>query len=358
MGQAHRASVSTEAQSSLLIHDWDSIDPLMSNANPAQPLVSCLMVSRGNLFPAKIAVTCFLEQTYPNRELVIVSAQPNSPLEQHVAGLNNPAIRFVQSPPVALGELRNRSVEAANGRLLCTWDDDDLYAPNRIERQLAACKSGVAAAFISRLLIWWPARRIVAISADRPWENSMMVRREALPEYPSIPRHEDAAVVNSIKSRHKIATLDEPDLYCYVVNEQNTCDPSHFEKLIDSADWVYPDYDAELARLTAKYPIRFYADTLVATSRSPDGEVSHLPRRPPLIRFAGKKFGKQDIHVDGIHFTDCVFEGSRFLYSGGAFPVFENCRMEVSDIRFLGSAGNTVNWLRQLKRLGFNPNLG
>ena len=41
---------------------------------PERPLISCLMVSRGDVFPAQLAIHCYRKQTYPNRELVIVSA--------------------------------------------------------------------------------------------------------------------------------------------------------------------------------------------------------------------------------------------------------------------------------------------
>ena len=49
------------------------------------PLISCLMVSRGTLFPAQHAIQCFRLQTYPNRELVIVCDAPDSELQAHCA---------------------------------------------------------------------------------------------------------------------------------------------------------------------------------------------------------------------------------------------------------------------------------
>ena len=41
-------------------------------------------------------------------------------------------------PGLSLGELRNRSVELAQGHLVCQWDDDDRSHPMRLSVQVAA----------------------------------------------------------------------------------------------------------------------------------------------------------------------------------------------------------------------------
>lgn len=313
------------------------------------------MVSRGNLFPAQMAISCYRRQTYSNRELVIVSANPNSMLPDYLLALNDPSIRYIQVPPMPLGGLRNASVAAAQGEFLSTWDDDDLYGRERVERQVQAClQSNAAAHFLNRVLLWWPDRRLLGISAQRPWENTMMVRREALPPYPSLPLREDTYVVQELQSRFQITTSDDPELYCYVVHSSNTCDDAHFEHLFEQAEWVHPDYDEELVRLTGKYPIRSYADQMIAASFSDGGEVLSQIGRPPLIPCCDAHFGQDDLQVDGFAFQNCTFEGTRFLYLGGAFPLFENCNLVNTNIRFLGSASNTVNWIRYLKNLGMD----
>ena len=112
------------------------------------PLVSCLMVSRGRLFPGRHAVECFLRQTHANRELVIVIDDPGCDLRAHVLALADPRLRLVEIPSGqrTLGELRNIAVANARGEYVCQWDDDDLYAPQRIEVQLATLVATGAAA--------------------------------------------------------------------------------------------------------------------------------------------------------------------------------------------------------------------
>jgi glycosyltransferase involved in cell wall biosynthesis len=70
------------------------------------------------------AISCFLEQDYPNRELIILNNHP-VPL---VCDL--PQVTVYNEPGYAsLGDCRNRLLELANGKLVRTWDDDDLYMP-------------------------------------------------------------------------------------------------------------------------------------------------------------------------------------------------------------------------------------
>jgi glycosyltransferase involved in cell wall biosynthesis len=111
----------------------------------ATPLVSCLMVSRGDAFPARFAIDCYRTQTYPNRELVIVCDRPNSELSSLVSALGDPSIKYTETPRMVLGDLRNASVAAASGAVLCQWDDDDLFHPHRLSCQVKALFNSGAA---------------------------------------------------------------------------------------------------------------------------------------------------------------------------------------------------------------------
>jgi glycosyltransferase involved in cell wall biosynthesis len=229
------------------------------------PLISCLMVTRGGLFPAQLAIHCYQRQSYVDRELVIICDQPGSPLAAHVAELGDPSIRYVETAPATLGELRNTSVAHARGDLLCQWDDDDLYHPQRLELQAAALETtGTEASFLARWCIWWPARRRLAISSTRIWEGSMLVKRGALPIYPALRLGEDRQIVAMMRERHRLALIDQPLAYCYIVHGRNSCGEAHFETLFANASHVGGDdsYEADLARLQATMPTGAYARAL------------------------------------------------------------------------------------------------
>lgn len=70
------------------------------------------------------ALTCFLWQTYHDRELVILN---NHPVPLH---FDHPLVRIYNEPKYpTLGHCRQRLLELAGGNLIRTWDDDDLYLP-------------------------------------------------------------------------------------------------------------------------------------------------------------------------------------------------------------------------------------
>ena len=316
------------------------------------PLISCLMVSRGDVFPAQLAIECYRRQTYQNRELVIVCAKKDSAVSTLVAILNDPTIRYIECSPRSLGDLRNLSVKEARGSLLCTWDDDDLHHPRRLELQALDLSREPSAVFLSRLIIWWPERKLIGVTRQRPWENSMLARREAIPKYPSLQIGEDSHLCSMIERRHQTVLSEHAELYCYVVHANNTCSVAHFESLFESAEWVYPDYESKLADLSANFPLKWYSDELRAqaaggdgTSRDDDGVSRSL--------YSRRKFGSEEVTIDGRHFRDCVFDGTVLAYQGGSLPLFEDCNLGTATVKFTGSASNTLTFIRLLRTSGF-----
>lgn len=247
----------------------DETGPMVLTAAPdfavSGPLVSCLMVSRGRIVPAGLAIACWQRQRYPNRELVIVSAATDGALAAHVAGLAGRAIRYVAAAPAPLGVLRNIAVAHAAGEIVCTWDDDDLSAPDRLDLMVATMGASKAmACFLERITLWEPGGRL-AVAAARPWEPTMLVRREALPIYPAIDRGEDTAAGRMIARNHPIALLDAPDTYVYVSHGGNACAPPHFDRLFATADLVAIDERAtRLRELGRTMPLATYAAELSA----------------------------------------------------------------------------------------------
>lgn len=238
----------------------------------APPLISCLMVTRGDLVPAQFAIDSFRRQTWPNRELVIVCGVPGSEVPDYLATLGDPTIRYVHTAPAVLGALRNVSVEAARGTLLSQWDDDDLCHPQRLEFQYGQLRTGDAAAhFLSRLLMWWPEQRRLAISSRRMWEGSMLCRRLALGSYPPLGRREDTQVVRELRqSGCRITYTDQPLAYCYVMHGGNTSGHRHLTKLFTKATETFgaDAYAEKLEQLATVFPLRAYREALARVGRA------------------------------------------------------------------------------------------
>jgi UDP:flavonoid glycosyltransferase YjiC (YdhE family) len=200
----------------------------------AAPLVSCLMVTRDRPALAWRAVECFLRQTWPRRELVIVDDGADPAIEGLVAALPADAgVVLVRLPDEgrSLGALRNVAVERASGELVAQWDDDDLYDPQRLELQVGALTAFSAdACLLERERLWWPGGTRMATSCRRLWEGSMVARKGALIPYPDLRRGEDSPVVERLVADGRVVRLDRPDLYTYLFHGENTFGQGHWEE--------------------------------------------------------------------------------------------------------------------------------
>ncbi len=229
------------------------------------PLISCLMVTRGALFPARFAIAGFLAQSHAARELVIVSDTPSPALVAHIAALGDTRIRLIRTDFAPLGSLRNVAVAAARGDIVAQWDDDDLYAPNRLSVQLAALRQGGdAAILLERWMMWWPDRYRLALSGRRGWEGTLLGWKDRLLPYPDLVRGEDSAMIDAMLAAGvPIGLIDRPDLYCYVVHGGNSWDGQHFRRLFHAASqrFEYAAYDAALAA-QPQFPFSDYCTAL------------------------------------------------------------------------------------------------
>lgn len=264
--------------------DWPCLreaDPPDPDGDPADaeassgalPLVSCLMVSRGRVAMALVAVECFLRQTYPERELVLVDDDPDDGLERALAGLDCSRIRHVRLPDqgLPLGALRNISLEQARGDYVCQWDDDDLHDPARLEMQLRALRqSDGQACVLVRWLAWWPRQQRLALSNTRHWEGSLLCERSLMPRYPELRRGEDTAVMQRLLESVRVVRLDLPRLYVYVAHGANTFAADHFEAQWHAAALRWPPeaHPRLLSALSHRLPIRRYLEALAQQERS------------------------------------------------------------------------------------------
>jgi glycosyltransferase involved in cell wall biosynthesis len=263
----------------------------------ARPLVSCLMVSRGKSFPSQLAVACFQHQTYENRELIIVVDDSICDLIPYIASLKDDRIRLVEVPDGGrtLGELRNISIASARGEYVCQWDDDDLYAPERIQTQLAALLSARAAACVlRRWTLWWPNEDRLAISGARLWEGSILALRRAMPPYPALRRGEDTKMMKSLLQRERVLSLEAPNLYIYIHHGGNTLDEEHFFRIYNFSRrrWVNAAYWEKLNGLSETLPVQAYLEALPGAGRP---EQQAATRAFPLVSIIVRSMGRPEL---------------------------------------------------------------
>lgn len=206
------------------------------------------MLSKDRLALAARAMRCYRDQTYSALELVVVSQGGEAyvhALVRHCAehGVRN--VRFVAADPhLTIGALRNLSLDAARGEIVCQWDDDDCHHPARVSEQYARLTSrGAGACYLSghlhlmgRRVFWddWtrnePREREYRVL---PGTVMMVDNAQRYPELgPVADCGEDLSMCAQLYETVPVATVHEMAwLYLYVFHGSNTMSERHHERL-------------------------------------------------------------------------------------------------------------------------------
>jgi glycosyltransferase involved in cell wall biosynthesis len=241
------------------------VRPAIFHASKKNPLVSCAMVSRGNVEILRHSIGCFLRQTYNNLELVVILQDMTPSLRSYFDSIKNAGRRvriYTVPPALKLGDLRNMAIARARGSLICQWDDDDLHHPRYLDYMVGFMEANaVGAAFLTQWTIWWPSRRQFALSQYRFWEGSIVADRSLIPIYPSLEKREDTFVIAAMTRRRAIVAVQAPQLYVYTVTGENTWDERHMESMSQgegSARCVDEAYGPIFDRLDSLYGVADY----------------------------------------------------------------------------------------------------
>lgn len=225
---------------------------------PAQmPLITCVCVTKNRSNFLKKSIDCYLKQTYLNKKLVIVSQSDennNLIISNYLKDLNRSDISlFVAPDTLSLGAMRNVAVELATGQIICQWDDDDLYHPERLTTQykfLVADSRNVASLYSEFLkyfanfndLYWcdWSneseySHRFLCgsimfyKSLFHLWENFYPERG------PQSDREEDLCVLEKLINKGHIAQVPNGNHYIYLYHGVNhVYDLDHHKLTLDT----------------------------------------------------------------------------------------------------------------------------
>jgi glycosyltransferase involved in cell wall biosynthesis len=260
------------------------------------PKISCLTITLNRLVFLKEAIACFRDQTYSNRELIIVTngtERYQQAIQRYIGTLEDPNIRCIALPedPYTLGRLRNISVAEADGEIICQWDDDDLYHPERLQIQYDYMENTRSqACFMTdylqyfreeRELFWvnWTNRTQHARNHLLP--GTMLMYKDARFRYPetgpSSVRGEDDALIDQMYSLVNVAALSGAGyLYVYTYHGKNTFPKDHHARLaIQSASGLefiqghFKDLTQALGyyRLPMPYTVRTADETVFVYNR-------------------------------------------------------------------------------------------
>lgn len=99
------------------------------------PLVTCLCLTRNRREWLPKAIACYQQQTYANKELLIV-ADTQQDIEGLIPSGENIRALVLDKQGVVVGTKRNLGCEVARGEVIAIWDDDDHSESGRLRQQV------------------------------------------------------------------------------------------------------------------------------------------------------------------------------------------------------------------------------
>lgn len=241
----------------ICVYDPNRKSPKALSSAPAvskntQPTISCLTVTLNRLVLLKESIRYFCNQTYPNRELIIVTdgtPRYQNAINDYLRWLGRSDIRLVciNEEGKSLGALRNISLDAAQGEIACQWDDDDLNHPQRLERQFEHLNAAKTSAccftdqlqffFHDRSLYWSDWSTDDAQGLERLIPGTLMAYRDPRFRYPEATllasAGEDSVLLEQISKAETIAPLQDAGfLNIYSYHGKNVFSELHHRRIV------------------------------------------------------------------------------------------------------------------------------
>ena len=108
----------------------------------AAPTVSVILPTFNRAGTLRRAIDSVLDQSYTDRELIVVDDGSTDGTELVVAEeYASTGLRYIRMPHRGPSATRNAGIAAARGRLIAFQDDDDQWLPGRLERTVAALEA-------------------------------------------------------------------------------------------------------------------------------------------------------------------------------------------------------------------------
>ena len=205
------------------------------------PRVSVILPTYLRPLSLSRAVSSVLGQSYEDFELLIVDDAPSDETAAFATALEHPRVRYVpQTRNGGVARARNRGIAEAQGEFLAFLDDDDVWRPEKLQRQVdrfdqASGETGLVYTDFSaigaggvRRLGCLPAGRVQRqlLQGNFIGLSTAMIRREVptrCGEFdPDLPAQEDWEYWLRVSRRWDVQPVAE-DLVIY--DDTEDCDP-------------------------------------------------------------------------------------------------------------------------------------
>ncbi len=227
------------------------------------PFVSVILPTYNRASELGKSMQSVLDQTYEKLELIVVSDGSTDETEQVVKGFTDPRVRFLHSEKNGgLAYARNLGIREAGFDLLAFHDDDDLWKPQKLEKQVREllksdlntgfCYCEMSYIMLDGKTVHIVPRREISVVRKRGYlypellrrniigGPTLLVRKECFEEVglfdESLAIFEDWDMVLRLSKRYDAAFVAEP-LYDYFEHEKSlTTDRSnaHRERIAET----------------------------------------------------------------------------------------------------------------------------
>lgn len=238
----------------------DAINEGVSVTRDEQPKVSALMLTGKcpeRYALARVAIESFHDQSWDNRELVIINHGDES------LANGDPRIREIRidrPADMTLGDMRNLSLDLAQGDYVLQWDDDDWHHPKRMETMMEWRDRGQVIAIRWQVRINLRTRSAYYNKCDTGQQMSILHKAGEPFRYPRMNRREDTMFLGQFSRKCVIDNAPHeplgPMLYVRTFHDMNIWHEEHVmrhlagkenEREINDAD------DRTLREIEARY---------------------------------------------------------------------------------------------------------
>ena len=195
--------------------------------------VSCLMRCREywGIYTEK-AIKNFIDQDYPNKELVIVDQGAKGFNNLHKINLKNATYIYEPIDESKLhlenredwrkrvGFYRKLACKAATGDYVINWDDDDIHEPNRISESVKALELGFNCCYLPFFYVLMDGKYYPYESTAKGYklEASMIFERDALME---LYDKDGWWNMQTLLPHLHVGAIDNPNIFIYRIHDKN-----------------------------------------------------------------------------------------------------------------------------------------
>lgn len=216
--------------------------------------VTCIMITANRLKLAERSIHCFMNQTYKNKELLVIDdgIEDLEPLLNKYIPNQYHYHRIKKKEGQNLGYLRNLGLDLAQGNYIAQWDDDDWYHPDRLKIQINGLSDGSGACILQATLMHLSNKEYMNhpyigwLPAGVP--GTIVHRKDHHARYPIEARGEDTTFLDHWRKLGlKVLSMDYSYLFIRCFHGNNTWEEVHFSRRIrnnikDSVSYFWYKY--------------------------------------------------------------------------------------------------------------------